>query len=95
MTPETETIDKLFLELSQFTKAQTGREILQREFFCHWLVRAYDAGHRDTSYEEGESLDNVLREINQVLGFAGYEIESWERAKLLTRKFTWNELEQP
>ena len=28
---ETETIDKLFLELSQFTKATTGRELRLRE----------------------------------------------------------------
>ena len=33
--PETETLDKLFLELSQFTKARTGREIN--------LTAAYDA----------------------------------------------------
>lgn len=35
MSYETETIDKLFLELSQFTKAKTSREILlEHEITC-------------------------------------------------------------
>lgn len=59
------------------------------EFFCHWLLRAYEAIHRDTSYEEGESLDNLARELNQVIGFAGYEPESVARAELLKKEFSW------
>lgn len=62
------------------------------EFFCHWLLRAYEAIHRDTSYEEGENLDGIAREINQVIGFAGYEPESAAREQLLAKKFSWNEL---
>lgn len=54
-----------------------------RELLCHYLARVYEAGHRDTSYEEGETLDEALRQVNQVLGFAGYEPESKERAALL------------
>lgn len=74
--------------------AKQREELLkpQREFFCHWLARVYEAGHRDTSYEQGETLDSVLREVNQVLGFSGYEPESRERDELLKRKFAWNEL---
>lgn len=60
-----------------------------REFFCYWLARVYAAGRRDTSYEEGETLDEALRQINQVLGFAGYESESSERTELLKKKFSW------
>lgn len=62
------------------------------EFFCHWLLRAYETIHRDTSYEEGENLDSIARELNQVIGFAGYEPESEARARLLAKKFSWNEL---
>lgn len=54
-----------------------------RELLCHYLARVYEAGHRDTSYQEGETLDEVLRQVNQVLGFAGYEPESAQRAALL------------
>lgn len=69
---------------------QEPSEMSQREFFCHWLARVYEAGHRDTSYEEGETLDSVLREINQVLGFAGYEPCTDDRKKLLaTRPASW------
>lgn len=56
-----------------------------RELLCHYLARVYEAGHRDTSYEEGETLDEALRQVNQVLGFAGYEPESKEREALLQR----------
>lgn len=63
-----------------------NQHMTQREFFCHWLARVYEAGHRDTSYEEGETLDSVLREINQVLGFAGYEPQSKDREGLLAMR---------
>jgi len=53
------------------------------ELLCHYLARVYEAGHRDTSYEEGETLDEALRQVNQVLGFAGYEPGSKERVALL------------
>lgn len=48
---ETETIDKLFLELSQVTKAKTQRELelerqlmIQEDFFrsCKWMSESYD-----------------------------------------------------
>jgi hypothetical protein len=61
----------------------------EREFFCHWLARVYEAGRRDTSIEEGETLDSVLREINQVLGFAGYEPEDGSREELLDLNCAW------
>src|SRR5689334_16074589 len=54
-----------------------------RELLCHYLARVYEAGHRDTSYEQGETLDEALHQVNQVLGFAGYEPDSKERAALL------------
>jgi hypothetical protein len=64
------------------------------EFFCHWLLRAYEAESRDTSYENGESLREVMRQINQVLGFAGYEPGSSQRAKLLKREFRYVDAQQ-
>lgn len=63
-------------------------------FFCHWLARAYEAESRDTSYEEGESLREVMRQINQVLGFAGYEPESSARTDLLKRDFHYADTPQ-
>lgn len=54
-----------------------------RELLCHYLARVYEAGHRDTSYEQGETLDEALQQVNQVLGLAGYEPESAERAALM------------
>ena len=59
------------------------------EFFCYWLARIYEAGHRDTSYEEGETLNEALRNINQVLGFAGYEPDDRSREALLKKSFGW------
>jgi hypothetical protein len=62
----------------------TGQKI---EFLCHWLLRAYEAECRDTSYEDGESLREVMRQINQVLSWAGYEPEGPSRPALLEKSF--------
>lgn len=76
---------------SALAQARKDQRRGDAEFFCHWLLRAYEAIHRDTSYEEGETLDNLARELNQVIGFAGYEPESEARAELLKKEFSWTQ----
>lgn len=78
-----------WVELQRQKHAVASMEEDEKEFFCYWLARVYEAGHRDTSYEEGETLSEALRNINQVLGFAGYEPDDGSREALLNKSFGW------
>lgn len=60
----------------------------EREFFCYWLAKAYVAGRRVPLTRHRE-IDEVLREVNQVLAFAGYEPDDDSREELLAKKCTW------
>lgn len=80
-------VEKAINELKAAAASTEARD--EREFFCYWLARIYEAGHRDTSYEEGETLSEALRNINQVLGFAGYEPDDGSREALLKKGFGW------
>lgn len=77
-----------FKSLFEQAKIHLDHEQREREFLCHWLARAYEAESRDTSYEEGESLREVMRQINQVLGWFGYEPGSAARADLVAQSFS-------
>lgn len=55
--PETEAIDRLYLELSQFTKAKTAREIALEGLIARshdWICQTIEL-----SAEEGTSIDSL------------------------------------
>lgn len=56
MAEETETLDKLYLEWSQFTKARTSREIAMADMLdrCEWWF---------TTHPEGKSMSDNIRTL--------------------------------
>jgi hypothetical protein len=48
---ETETIDKLFLELSQFTKAKTAREIKLQHDYNELIMAVARKHHEETRHQ--------------------------------------------
>ncbi len=47
----------------------------ENEWLYHWLARIHAAAHRDTSYESGESLDQVLSTIQNYISLSGHSTE--------------------
>lgn len=74
MNIETEIIDKLFLELSQFTQAFTARELALRKDVAEWLQLArYQRNWFEKNHPDGKNAgpcptDAAIRKSENLLG---------------------------
>lgn len=74
MTLETEIIDKLFLELSQFTQAFTARELALRKDVAQWVQLAkyqrdwFGKNHADGKNAGPCPTDAAIQKSERLLG---------------------------
>jgi len=71
----TETLDKLYLEWSQFTHARTSREIEMAQALSK-LVAILDSRHGSVSDKMGSLAYLVDTEVRGILGRVPYKCES-------------------
>ena len=61
MTTETESIDRLFLELSQFTRATTAKEMALHTAVCN-AVAILNSAPEVATHAEGREVRDILRQ---------------------------------